>query len=69
MNNILEVINKLKELKASEIRTIWDANIRYLIDDTEKFNQMVANRTLIISPSGIKADTFILDYAREKTVS
>ncbi|EQB74579.1 MAG: hypothetical protein AMDU4_FER2C00003G0024 [Ferroplasma sp. Type II] len=66
LNNILEVINKLKALKASEIITICDANIRYLIDDTEKFNQMVANRTLIISPSGIKADTFILDYAREK---
>jgi len=66
LNNILEVIKKLKELKASEIITICDANIRYIIDEKDKFNQMVANKTLILSPSGIKADTFILDYAREK---
>jgi hypothetical protein len=66
LNNILEVIKKLKELKASEIITICDANIRYLIDEKDKFNQLVANKTLILSPSGIKADTFILDYAREK---
>jgi len=66
LNNILEVIKKLKELKASEIIIICDANIRYIIDEKDKFNQMVANKTLILSPSGIKADIFILDYAREK---
>ena len=42
---------------SDEIITICDANIRYLIDDTEKFNQMVANRTLIISPSSVASDS------------
>jgi hypothetical protein len=67
LNNIIEVIKKLKEFKAAEIITICDANIRYLIDDKEKFNQLIENKTLILSPSGIKADMFILDYAREKS--
>lgn len=66
LGNILEVIRKLKELKASEIITICDANLRYIIDEKDKFNRMLANKKLILSPSGIKADTFILDYAREK---
>ncbi len=66
LGNILAVIEKLKEGKASQIITICDANIRYIIDEKEKFNKMVASKTLILSPSGIKADTFILDYAREK---
>jgi uncharacterized protein YydD (DUF2326 family) len=66
LKNILTVIEKLKELKASNIITICDANIRYIIDDKENFNKMVADKKLIISPSGIKADVFILDYAREK---
>ncbi|WP_337860567.1 hypothetical protein [Ferroplasma sp.] len=66
LQNILKVIEKLKDLKASDIITICDANISYLIDEKEKFNEMVANNKLIISPSGIKADVFILDYAREK---
>ena len=66
LENILSVINKLKEYKASEIITICDANIRYTIDEKEKLNRMIENKSIILAPSGIRADMFIVDYAREK---
>jgi hypothetical protein len=66
LENILSVINKLKEFKAAEIITICDANIRYNIDEKEKLDRMIDNKSIILAPSGIRADMFILDYAREK---
>ena len=62
----MAVINKLKEYKASEIITICDANIRYTIDDKDKLDSMIEDKSVILAPSGIRADMFILDYARQK---
>ena len=47
LENILSVINKLKEYKASEIITICDANIRYIIS-LGLFNLKLSITTLII---------------------
>ncbi len=66
IENIMAVINKLKEYKASEIITICDANIRYTIDDKDKLDSMIEDKSVILAPSGIRADMFILDYARQK---
>ncbi len=66
LENILTVINKLREYKASEIITICDANIRYTVDDKQKLDSMIEDKSVILAPSGIRADLFILDYAREK---
>ncbi|MEM0140043.1 MAG: hypothetical protein QXZ44_05480 [Ferroplasma sp.] len=62
--HIKKMLETLKEDGASKIIIICDANLRHIIDDKDAFNEMLATNEIIMSPAGIKADKFIIDYAR-----
>ena len=66
LSNILLLINKLKSLGIRNYRILCDKALQDKIDEDEDYMNLVNKNEIIETPAGSQADTFIMQYARDK---
>ena len=65
-SNIKTLINSLEAQNIKNYIILCDKALRYKIDDKEEYFTYVNDNRITETPAGTQADSFILQYAREK---
>ncbi len=62
--NISNMIKYLKKHGINDIIVICDASLRHKVIDKDHFENLVKLGIINIAPAGVRADEFIIDYAK-----